>query len=296
VSTENLTDIREARIRIGELSRRTGVGVDTLRAWERRYGALGPTRSEGGFRLYGPDDEARVRRISELIASGLSAAQAAASAQAAPGGPAGSGSFGSDEANRLVEAMVRVDEPAAHAVLDQAFATLTFESAAALVVLPALREIGARCDRGEMSIADEHFASNLIKARLLSLSRGWGAAGAKHAILACPPDELHDLGLIVFGLVLRGLGWRITYLGGNTPTETIGQAAATLHPDAIVISSMEPIRIERETAHLKRLAGSQQVVLAGPDDVTALADEIGARSLSSGPIEGARALAASPVP
>lgn len=296
MSAENLTDIREARIRIGELSRRTGVGVDTLRAWERRYGALEPSRSEGGFRLYGPDDEARVRRISELIASGLSAAQAAASAQTAAGGPVASGSFGSDEANRLVDAMVRLDEPAAHAILDQAFATLTFESAAALVVLPALREIGARCDRGEMSIADEHFASNLIRARLLSLSRGWGASGARHAILACPPDEQHDLGLIVFGLVLRGLGWRITYLGGNTPTETIGQAAATLDPDAIVISAMEPIRIERETAQLKRLGGSHQVVLAGPDDVTALADEIGARSLSSGPIEGARALAASPVP
>ncbi|MCE3267622.1 MAG: cobalamin B12-binding protein, partial [Solirubrobacterales bacterium] len=60
------------RIRIGELSRRTGIGVDTLRAWERRYSVLEPVRSHGGFRLYGLEDEARARRMSELIAVGHS--------------------------------------------------------------------------------------------------------------------------------------------------------------------------------------------------------------------------------
>src|SRR4051794_32102689 len=64
-------------MRIGELSRRTGVSPELLRAWEQRYGLLRPTRSEGGYRLYSREDEDRVRRTRALIADGLSAAEAA---------------------------------------------------------------------------------------------------------------------------------------------------------------------------------------------------------------------------
>ncbi|MDP9189437.1 MAG: cobalamin B12-binding domain-containing protein [Actinomycetota bacterium] len=231
--------------------------------------------------------------MSELIASGLSTAQAAEAATTMESPPAGPGALDPNVASRLVDAMVQLDEPAAHGILDLAFAALSFEAAARLVVLPSLREIGERCARGEMSIADEHFASNLIRARLLSLSRGWGGAGARHAILACPAGEQHDLALIVSGLVLRGLGWRITYLGPNTPAETIGEAAKQLRPDAILITATGPERISLEAPQLQELARSQRVVLAGPEAVTALADGIGAASLSSGPIEGAHELAAS---
>ena len=71
-------------MRIGELSRRTGVSPELLRAWEQRYGLLEPTRSPGGFRLYSPTDEERVRRTAALIAEGLSAAEAARLAATTP--------------------------------------------------------------------------------------------------------------------------------------------------------------------------------------------------------------------
>src|SRR5437588_8812081 len=71
-------------VRIGELSRRVGVKPEVLRAWERRYGILSPTRTEGGFRLYGEEDERRVRRMLEHLEHGLSAAEAARLAQTDP--------------------------------------------------------------------------------------------------------------------------------------------------------------------------------------------------------------------
>ena len=89
-----------------------------------------------------------------------------------------------------MDALVRLDEAAAEAILDRVFATLSLESASRIVVLPALREVGQRWERGEVTIAEEHFASNLIRARLLSLSRGWGGGGSSHAVLACPPVSL----------------------------------------------------------------------------------------------------------
>ena len=63
--------------RIGELSRRVGVGADTLRAWERRYGLLDPERSPGGYRLCTREDEARIRAMTALMRDGAAAGEAA---------------------------------------------------------------------------------------------------------------------------------------------------------------------------------------------------------------------------
>src|SRR5689334_11607990 len=104
-------------VRIGELSRRTGVGVDTLRAWERRYELLRPQRSPGGFRLYDTSDEERVVAMKALIDSGVSAAEAArlAMADAAPEGRAPGEPV--DHAERLAGALDRFDEADANAIL-----------------------------------------------------------------------------------------------------------------------------------------------------------------------------------
>src|SRR4051812_5453883 len=67
----------EPLLRIGELSRRTGVSAELLRAWERRYGLLQPIRSSGGLRLYTHEDVERVRLMQQHLADGLAAAEAA---------------------------------------------------------------------------------------------------------------------------------------------------------------------------------------------------------------------------
>ena len=77
--------VEAGRVRIGELSRRTGVSPDLLRAWEQRYGLLDPSRSAGGFRLYSQEDEGRVRAMTASMAQGLSASEAAARAVAGSG-------------------------------------------------------------------------------------------------------------------------------------------------------------------------------------------------------------------
>ena len=85
------------------------------------------------------------------------------------------------------------------------------------LVLPYLAELGRRWEGGQASVAHEHFASNLLRGRLLGLARGWDRGAGPRAVLAAAPGELHDLPLIIFGLALWERGWRITYLGGDTP-------------------------------------------------------------------------------
>ena len=72
----------DARLRIGELSRRVGESPELLRAWEKRYGIVSPERTPGGLRLYSEDDERRILAMQRHIGAGLSAAEAARLARA----------------------------------------------------------------------------------------------------------------------------------------------------------------------------------------------------------------------
>ena len=94
------------------------------------------------------------------------------------------------------------------------------------VVLPYLAELGQRWEQGTASIAQEHFASNVIHGRLAGLAPGAGGTGmALSPSWPAPRGELHDLALMVFGIVLNRSGWKIDYLGISTPVEEFARAA-----------------------------------------------------------------------
>ena len=226
-------------LRIGELSRRTGTSVDLLRAWEKRYGLLEPDRSEGGFRLYSDEDVGRVRAMQAHLAAGLAAPEAARRALENGRGPETDGvQLVAQSRRELADALAGFSEGRANAVLDRLLAALSVDAVLAEVVLPYLHELGEAWERGEASIAQEHFASNVLRGRLLGLGRGWGEGSGPHALLACPPREQHDLGLIAFGLALRNRGWRITYLGPGHPA--LDARAGSARAGARIASSSPP--------------------------------------------------------
>jgi MerR family transcriptional regulator, light-induced transcriptional regulator len=283
-------------LRIGELGRRSGVSPELLRAWERRYGLLRPTRSEGGFRLYSEDDERRVATMRAHLARGLSAAEAARLALAEPASeavaPDGGAPPSARGATELRDALDALDEAATHAALDRMLAELSVPAVLDAVVLPYLRELGERWERGEVSVGQEHFASNLLRGRLLGLARGWDGGAGPRALLACPPGELHDLALLAFGLALRAHGWRITYLGADTPLSTIGELAGDLRPDAVVLAATTAERFTADRAGLRSLAAAAPLWLAGPGATAPVAEVAGARLLEDQPVAAADRIAA----
>ena len=258
-----------AQLRIGELARRTGVATELLRAWERRYGLFTPERTAGGYRLYSEDDVQRVRRMRELLGTGLSAAEAArqagseppALAEVAPAAAAAAG---------LRRALEQLDDAAAHAAFDRLLADYSTGAVLAGVVLPLLHELGAGWERGEISVAQEHFASNLLRGRLLGLARGWDRGSGRRAVLACPPGERHDLGLVIFGLSLRELGWRITFLGADTPPDTIVETVERLEPEALVLAVTDPARLAGVADAVGRLRDTRTTVWVGGAGARAL--------------------------
>jgi methanogenic corrinoid protein MtbC1 len=242
-------------------------------------------------------DEARVRAMQRHLDAGVSAAQAARLALAeradVPTAPAGAGQTpgpGRLEAG-LRDALDRFDETAAHTVADRLLAAYTLRTVLRDVLLPYLRELGERWERGDVTVAQEHFASNLIRGRLLGLARDWGAGDGPRAILACAPGELHDLPLIMFGLSLAARGWSITYLGQDTPIETILPAVRETDPRLVLVTATAADRLRAVEADLRVLATETRVALAGAGADEELARAVGASVLEGDPVTAAERVA-----
>ena len=155
------------------------------------------------------------------------------------------------------------DEPLAQLLLDRMLAAFTLETVLRDALLPYLHELGERWERGEASVAQEHFATSVIRGRLLGLARGWGSGSGPLAVLACPPGEEHDLGLLALGIVLRARGWRVAYLGPDTPMETLADAARRMGADWVVISAVSEARLGAVEEEIARLVRNVPVALGG---------------------------------
>jgi methanogenic corrinoid protein MtbC1 len=176
-------------------------------------------------------------------------------------------------------------------VLDQLLSDFTVETVLRDVVLPYLSELGTRWENGAVSIAQEHFASHLVRGRLASLARDWGSGSGPQVLLACPPDEHHELALLIFGIVLSRRGWRVGYLGANTPMQETIQVAAQTRPDLVVLAAITSERFTAVEIALTRLAGLAPLVLAGAGANPELAQSIGARMIEGDPVTAAEQVA-----
>jgi DNA-binding transcriptional MerR regulator len=302
-------DTLQGTLRIGELSRRSGVAPALLRAWEQRYGLLSPDRTEGGLRLYSGRDERRVRAMVGRIAGGLSAAEAARTvladenasdldrpAPAAAHGaafavPPPAGSELGAESGRLREALRGLDRDGAQQVLDRLLGAFTFEVVAREVLLPYLVDVGARWAHGEPTIAEEHLATQLMRGRLVALGRGFSTAGGARIVLACPPEEHHDIALTILSVALERLGCRVTLLGADTPLMTVTQAAEVTDADCVVLSVTLPGRMEPVREQLRRVAAERPLFLAGPGVDVRLIAQVRACALAGDPLTAAGPLA-----
>ena len=102
-----------------------------------------------------------------------------------------------------------------------------------------------------------------MRGRLLGLARGWGLGLGPVAVLACLPGEQHDLGLIAFGLAMRSRGWRIVYLGPDSPIDTVADVSGQIDPSLVVLNAVSRERIRPVLPKLRALARRHRVALGG---------------------------------
>lgn len=252
-----------------------------------------PTRSAGGFRLYSDADAVRVQRMQEFVQQGLSAAEAAhAALEESPAPPEIVETTNlAASAAELQRALERYDEQTANAILDRSLSNFSTETVLGEVVVPVLRAVGERWAAGELTIAQEHFATNLVRGRLLGLARGWGQGSGPTALLACPSGEPHDLPLLLFGISLRAAGWRIVFLGADVPTSTIEEVVRSIAPAAVILATTLPEPLLAAETELATLSALVPVAIGGRAADAILAERVGAILLEGDLAPAAAALA-----
>jgi len=222
----------------------TGISVATLRAWERRYGVVSPQRSDGGYRLYGPEDVRALAIMNSLVNEGWSAREAAAettrrlssrdpAGREAPFGRADregrggrvaplrpGGRYQSEDAEAFVRAAERLDSASATAVLDARFALGTFEHVVDDWLMPTLQLVGEEWAHGRLTVAGEHLVSYAVQRRLAAAyEAASGRVDGPTLLIGLPPGARHELGLLAFAVAARRAGFATVYVGADLPVE-----------------------------------------------------------------------------
>lgn len=282
------------RLRVGEMASHFSLTTHSLRAWERRYGLFAPERTEGGYRMYGPDDLRRVQRMIDHLDAGRPASEAARLVLLEIPVPQEdrdraqrhlNGARAGDRLQRhrqaAVEACRRLDERAIRAEFDAALMEHDVESVISEVFLPFLPDVAGLEGCSDLTTAHNHFAAGIVRGYLISLARSWDSGSPSRRVwLACPARELHDITLLAFGVLLGRREWSVRFFGANTPLEALVPPARSAPPDLLVVAASRPVVIRHSVASLSALTGLCRVALAGPGSRRAVAATLGMAHLA----------------
>ena len=220
---------RESLWTSADAARALRVGVSSIKRWTDG-GELESVKTPGGHRRY---TSGALRRFAAL--RGLPTAGLPQQDDVAVPAPADV---------TLFEALARGDEAAVRQLVQPRLRE-TARRAAFLdrVVGDALREIGYRWERGELTVDQEHRASHLIAEAVNGL-RPPAVEGTNLALLACPPEEQHELPLYLVRLVFEWSGWKTQLLGAGLPWDAAASAVLRSRPAILAYTSRhgEPYR------------------------------------------------------
>ena len=235
---------------IKQAAQRSGVNVSLLRAWERRYGIVAPTRTASGYRLYDEAAIERLRAMRALVDEGWSARQAAARVASAPpaeleelAGAEVIADQGAAESTTaaFVDGATRIDGRAVERALDEMFARGSFERIVEDRLYPALRSLGDAWAAGKVDVAGEHAASSAALRRLvMAFEAAGGSGGASPVLVGLPPGARHEIGSLAFATAARRAGLAVVYLGADVPAAS--WAAAVDRTGAAAVALGVPMR------------------------------------------------------
>lgn len=250
---------------IRTVSKLTGLSVDTLRAWERRYGAVRPQRGERG-RVY---DEAAVRRLTLLrdaVAQGYAIGQVAGKADDeldrlltsqpfAAREPVGADASDAVDLGAVVAAIAAFDGMAADRQLGRLAALLPVRDLVHRVVVPLMRHVGEAWERDEMSIAEEHLTSSVLRNLLGTVVRlQAGGRPAKRLVFATLGGERHEFGILCAAMLASGGGLGVLYLGVDLPAAEIVTAVGRTAARVVVVGVTGAAGVDETLAGLEQLA------------------------------------------
>lgn len=284
------------------VARRTGLSRDVLRAWELRYTAVEPARTDGGQRLYSDADIERLRLLQKALDGGRRIGQVADlktdelrqlvredERARPPAGPEQDGRSGANRSQNLLaeclEALLGMDADRLAATLDRAAATLHDSELIEEVLTPLMVEIGDLWRSEQLTPAHERMATAEVRRTLDELRHSLQRTRGPAIVVATPAGQRHEIGALLAAAVAASEGWRVLYLGADLPAASIATAVRTMAAEAVALSIIYPpddARLDDELRDLRDLLPKGVAVIVGGGAVEGYRDtlsEIGALAL-----------------
>jgi DNA-binding transcriptional MerR regulator/methylmalonyl-CoA mutase cobalamin-binding subunit len=286
-----MDDDRGHSIRI--VARRTGLTLHVIRVWEKRYGAVTPTRTPTNRRVYSDADIERLQLLRRATLAGHSIGRIAklpigrlldllaADERITPIPSKAIGARFEDLAPpsilaACIKASEQLDARTLEEILTRAAVKFSQPVFIEQVIVPLMHRIGDLWHEGTLRVAHEHLASAVVRTLLGSLSRGFApAASAPALVVATPTGQMHELGALIVAVTAASDGWRVSYLGPSLPAEEIAAAAHQNSARAVALSLIYPADdpyLKGELSTLRRGLADGVLVLAGGQAAAAYED------------------------
>ncbi len=256
---------------IAAVTRSTGLTAHVIRVWEKRYGAVKPTRTATNRRLYSDEEVERLGLLRDITRSGNSIgavaqlpleklrALAAETRQGKAGQPGAQAQTPALE--ECLAAVTQLDAGALERALVQGAAQLGAQGLLQRVIAPLAETIGELWREGTITSAHEHFASAVLRVYLGQTAQSFaGAERAPVLVVGTPSGQLHELGALLAAAAAANLGWRVTYIGASLPAAEIAGVVRQNRARAVALSLVYPEDDPCLEAELERLGA-----LLGPE-------------------------------
>ena len=280
------------------VSQMTGVSVFVIRAWEKRYNAVTPSRTETNRRLYTEDDIEKLKLLNEAVRSGHNI-----------GGIANlsiddlrsvliknnvSSTFTDESLTEVlantnsiiikcIEAIRTYDGKALETLLLKASAKMSQPHLIEELIIPLVYKVGDLWHDGDIRVANEHLASAVIRSFMTNLlEQHMPSENAPIIISATPRGQDHELGALIVGVIAAAAGWKVIYLGPNLPVEEIAAVTDSLNANLVALSIVFPgddLQLKKELRHLRQMLPTNVKLIIGgraADGYLDVLEEIGA--------------------
>jgi hypothetical protein len=263
------------RYQINDLEQLTGIKAHTIRIWEKRYQLINPHRTNTNIRYYDDDQAKRLMNVATLVNFGHKISRIAGmptpqlnemveKLKSAPTDDVVNASF----VTGLLTSMISFDEAAFEKMISAAVTRYGMYGAMVNVIYPFLVKVGILWNVNESMPSQEHFATGIIRRKLMAATDGLPTPQNKEktVLLFLPPDEWHEIGLLLSEYLVRSAGCNTIYLGQNVPFSNIREMLPHVKPSHLVtffIMRKKKVDLPVEFTKLSKELGTAKLVVCG---------------------------------
>ena len=239
---------------------RTGLSAHVLRAWERRYGAVSPRRTETNRRLYSAAEIARLCALQRAVSQGHTISAIANLSDDeilallgdyAPNGPVRQSE---NLLNACKQAVQEMDTSGLMQLLESGMVRFSQQGLLNELIIPLVHDIGEKWQKGELRIAHEHLALGTIRTFLGNMLRNASTqANGPVVVAGTLSGQGHEIGALIVSWLAASQGWRPAYLGPSLPAEELVATAKQLSARLIALSFVYPGASTRTVAQIEQL-------------------------------------------